>query len=218
MKLLAISTAKKKTIPFGKKTIETGIFKQAATGPKQVFADHIEGDEQADLKNHGGFSKAVYAYGFQHYPYWQKELSLSEMPYGSFGENLTIETLDENEFHIGDKYQLGDTVLVVSQPRVPCFKLGIKFDLPTMPKLFSKSLKTGIYFSVEKTGKIDIGDSFRLIEKAKDSVSVQALFAAFFHQPIEESKSLLTKATNISGLSPEWRQQIISYLDKYKTN
>lgn len=212
MQLLTVSTSKKKSIPFGKKTIETGIFKTPISGVVQVFKDHIDGDEQADLKNHGGLSKAVYAYSAEHYAYWQQTLGLTHLPHGSFGENLTFDQLDEAQINIGDKYQLGETVLVVSQPRVPCFKLGLKFENPKLPKLFSKSLKTGVYFSVEQTGKIQAGDNLSQIYSAPNSVSIQTLFEAFFHLPIEHVQSLLKDAMHIEGLSEEWRQQIEQYL------
>lgn len=212
MQLLSINVSKKKSVAYGDSTIETGIFKQAVASPVRVMPDHIEGDEIADLKNHGGFSKAVYAYGYQHYDYWQKELNRAALPYGSFGENLTISLLDEDEIHIGDTFQLGDSVLCVTQPRVPCFKLGIKFELNKMPRLFSNSLRTGLYLSVIETGDVSIGDRFELIQRQQNSVSIKDLFKAYFHTEKEDAKPILEQALQVEALSPEWREQIEKYL------
>lgn len=214
MQLLSINVSKKKTIPYGKREIETGIFKTPVASPVRVLPDHLEGDEQADLKNHGGFSKAVYAYGFQHYSYWQTQLDRNVLPYGSFGENLTLSILDEAEIHIGDTFQLGEAVLSVTQPRVPCFKLGLKFDLSNMPKLFSQSLRTGLYLSVIESGDISVGDRFELIQKQQNSVSIKDLFNAYFHQDKKEASIILEQALQVEGLSPEWRAQIEKYLSR----
>ncbi|MCU4677482.1 MOSC domain-containing protein [Catenovulum sp. 2E275] len=212
MQLLSINVGKKKSIAYGERQIETGIFKQPVASPVRVMPDHIEGDEIADLKNHGGFSKAVYAYGYQHYDFWQKELNQPALPYGSFGENLTISLLDENDIHIGDTFQLGQAVLTVTQPRVPCFKLGLKFDLPKMPRLFSNSLKTGLYLSVIESGDISVGNTFELIHKQQNSVSILDLFNAYFHTDKAEAKPVLQQALQVEALSPEWREQIEKYL------
>ncbi|WAJ71149.1 MOSC domain-containing protein [Catenovulum adriaticum] len=212
MQLLSINTSKKRNLPYGKREIETGIFKKPVASPVRVMPDHIEGDEQADLKNHGGFSKAVYAYGYQHYEYWQNKLKRAALPYGSFGENLTISLLDENEIHIGDTFKLGEAVLSVTQPRVPCFKLGLKFELANMPKLFSQSLRTGLYLSVVESGDISVGDRFELIHKQQNSISIKDLFYAYFHQEKTESLDTLEQALQIEGLSPEWKAQIEQYL------
>lgn len=212
MQLLSINVSKKKNLPYGKREIETGIFKEPVASPVRVMPDHIEGDEQADLKNHGGFSKAVYAYGYQHYEYWQNKLNRSALPYGSFGENLTISLLDENEIHIGDTFKIGEAVLSVTQPRVPCFKLGLKFELANMPKLFSQSLRTGLYLSVIESGDISVGDRFELIHKQQNSISIKDLFYAYFHQEKTESLDTLEQALQIEGLSPEWKAQIEQYL------
>ena len=212
MQLLSINVGQKKSIAYGERQIETGIFKEPVASPVRILPDHIEGDEIADLKNHGGFSKAVYAYGYQHYEYWQNELNRPVLPLGSFGENLTISVLDENEIHIGDTFQLGDAVLQVTQPRVPCFKLGLKFELNKMPRLFSQSLKTGFYLSVVESGDVSVGDRFELIQRQQNSLSIQALFNAYFHLDKAEATPLLEQALQVESLSPEWRAQLEKYL------
>ncbi|WP_143869778.1 MOSC domain-containing protein [Catenovulum sediminis] len=212
MHILSINVSKKRLVQYGTRQIETGIFKQPVSSAVQVFNDHIEGDEQADLKNHGGLGKAVYAYSYQHYSYWRTELSLNELPFGSFGENLTLSELDEAQIQIGDIFKVGDVILQVSQPRVPCFKLGLKFDNAEMPRLFSKSLRTGVYFSVKQSGTIAPDDTFQLIDKAANSVSVQSIFSAYFHMEKSAAKPIIEKAVAVEGLSEEWRAQLQKFL------
>lgn len=213
MRLLSINVGKKQLLEHNGRTTLSGIVKhsvgqQAVT----VYADHIEGDEQADLKNHGGVDKAVYGYGFQHYPYWQQTLKRESLRYGSFGENLTLTQLDESKVNIGDIYSLGEVVLQASQPRVPCFKLGLVFDYLKMPRLFSQSLKTGVYFRVLQAGKINAGEPFERIEEAQNSVSVQALFAAYFHQPRAEAIAVIKTANQHPALAQAWKDQLEKYL------
>jgi len=153
-------------------SVLTAIFKSPVLGRVSLRGYNLEGDRQADLTVHGGPNKAVYAYASEHYPYWREQLPGTELPYGMFGENLTTEGWDEENVQIGDRFRIGTAVLQVSQPRMPCFKLAIRFNRPDIVKRFWHSGRSGIYFSVAEEGEIGAGDAMERIESAHDSVSV----------------------------------------------
>jgi MOSC domain-containing protein YiiM len=173
-----------------------------------VRALNLDGDQQADLKNHGGEFKAVYAYSYDHYPYWEALLNMGEMPMGQFGENLTISALDESKSCIGDRLKIGGTIFVVTQPRVPCFKLGIRFENPDMPTMFIKSGYTGIYLKVLEEGIIEAGDEVEVIGRSDAGVTVRGLFEAFYNYDPVTSRSMFESALRVPELSPEWRKKI----------
>jgi len=139
MKLVAISVGKPTTVKWQRRNVQTSIFKTPVAGRVQVRTTNIDGDTQADLRVHGGVDKAVYAYPAEHYRFWRDELPAAELPWGSFGENFTTEGLSENDGSIGDRYRVGSAELIVTQPRMPCFKLAIRFGRPDIVKRFLKS-------------------------------------------------------------------------------
>jgi MOSC domain-containing protein YiiM len=208
MKLLSINVSLPVTVQNRGKDISTGIYKKPVDGPVLVRALNLDGDQQVDLKNHGGEFKAVYAYSYDHYPYWEALLNVGELPMGQFGENLTISALDESKSCIGDRIKIGGTVLVITQPRVPCFKLGIRFGNPNMPKMFIKSAYTGIYFKVLEEGIIEAGDEVEVIGCSDTGVTVRGLFEAFFNYDSATSQSIFEAALRVSELSPEWRKKL----------
>jgi MOSC domain-containing protein YiiM len=150
----------------------TSIFKSPVEGRIAIHGYNLDGDRQADLTVHGGPNKAVYAYASEHYPYWRAQLPGMDLPYGMFGENLTTEGWTEETVQIGDRFRIGSAILQVSQPRMPCFKLGIRFNRTDIVKLFWQSGRSGIYFSVVEEGDVSAGDTIERIEAAQDSVSV----------------------------------------------
>jgi len=150
----------------------TSIFKEPVQGRRQVVRHNVEGDRQADLSVHGGPKKAIYAYAAEHYSYWTKALPQSPVNFGMFGENLTVEGMLETGIHIGDLVEIGTARLRVTQPRMPCFKLALRFDRSDMVKLFWKSGLSGVYFSVEQEGVIEAGDEVRTLEQHAGKVSV----------------------------------------------
>ncbi len=156
-------------------TVLTSIFKSPVEGRVALRGYHLDGDRQADPTVHGGPNKAVYAYASEHYPYWRDQLRGMELPYGMFGENLTTAGWTEETVQIGDRFRIGTAVLQVSQPRMPCFKLGIRFNRADIVKRFWQSGRSGIYFSVVEEGEIGAGDAMERIESAHDSVSVADL-------------------------------------------
>lgn len=204
MKVISVNRSSKIKINYEGKIIETGIFKKPVTGSVTVSKTHIEGDEQADLKNHGGKDKAVYGFSSSHYLSWQAELNLSSLPYGSFGENLTISNLSESDIMIGDQFRIGSCILEVSQPRVPCFKLGIALGDKRMPRFFTQSAETGVYFRVIKEGAVTANDDVVLHASSSVSVSIKELFRSVFDKTYENSEQVIRKAVDCPALADEW--------------
>jgi len=212
MTLISVNVSQPVEVAHGNTSVTTGIFKRPVMGAVAVRRLNIDGDGQADLVNHGGESKAVYAYSLDHYDYWREALSRDEMPYGLFGENLTVAGLDEAQLCVGDKLEIGDALFTISQPRVPCFKLGIRFADKRMPRLFALSLRTGFYLRVLKEGNIKAGDSVDVVAKGDGSLSIRSLFDAYLKPNDREALHLLTRAIEIPELSPEWRGHIADRL------
>lgn len=208
MKLLSVNVALPEQIHSSGKKVLTGIYKKPVDGPVAVRRLNLDGDGQADLKNHGGESKAVYAYSYDHYPYWEELLDKTGMPMGQFGENLTISALDESYLCIGDRLEIGNAAFVITQPRVPCFKLGIRFDNPEMPGLLIRSGYTGIYLKVLREGIIEAGNAVEITERSGNGVTVRALFEAFYDYDAVRSTPIFENALQVPELSLEWRKKI----------
>lgn len=159
-------------------TIQTGIFKSAVNGPVRVGPEHLEGDAQADLTVHGGVDKAVYAYPSEHYAFWHRELPDVSLAWGAFGENLTIEGLLESDVRAGDRLRIGSARFVVTRPRMPCFKLGIRFGRPDIVKRFWLAARSGFYLAIAGEGVIQAGDTIALDRSDGHGPSM----ADIFHQ------------------------------------
>jgi MOSC domain-containing protein YiiM len=205
MKVLSLNLSKAKAVQYRGKEVMTGIFKQPVDAPT-IFVDknNIVGDEQADLTVHGGEYKAVYAFSANHYQYWRDTLNQPDLSFGVFGENLTITDLDESTLCIGDQLSIGECILEISQPRVPCFKLSIALNNSKTPNLFTKSWSTGIYFCVVKPGHIAPDDEVKVIVKAENSVTVQALFRAYYDREFDQTAEVFEAALKVKALAPEW--------------
>lgn len=208
MKLISVNVALPAEVQYGQSPIKTGIFKRPVSGRVRVGSYNLEGDGQADLDNHGGLHKAVYAYSTDHYAYWREALGRDAMDWGEFGENLSIAGLDESEQCIGDRLQIGSALFAVSQPRVPCYKLGIRFGDEHMPRLFSQAARTGFYLSVLRTGVIEAGDAVELVGRGDRRVAVRPLFEAYMKRGGADAARILERALEVPELSPEWRAQI----------
>src|SRR5271165_1240143 len=183
----------------------TAIFKSPVEGRVALRGYNLEGDRQADLTVHGGPHKAVYAYASEHYPYWRGELPGMELPYGMFGENLTTAGWTEENIQIGDRFRIGTAVLQVAQPRMPCFKLGIRFNRPDIVKRFWHSGRSGIYFSVVEEGELGAGDAMQRIESAQDSVSVADLVRMYRGDEADPDKLKLVMKLSLPG---GWKERI----------
>jgi MOSC domain-containing protein YiiM len=184
----------------------TGIFKAHVKGRLRMNTLNLEGDRQADLSVHGGPNKAVYGYPSEHYPFWKKELPGVELPWGSFGENLTTSGLLESEVHIGDHFTIGTAEVVVTQPRLPCFKLNLKFDRDDMVKRFLASHYSGFYFRVLREGEVGAGDEIVPIHRDENRVSVLDTLRLYLRE--SDSSELRNRALRLEYLSPSWRKEL----------
>ena len=165
MKLVAISVGGPRDVRWRGQDVRTSIFKTQVLHRVQVTRSNVEGDRQSDLSVHGGPDKAVYAYPAEHYPFWRRELPDADLPWGAFGENLTTEGLLEDDVWIGDRYRVGTAELVVTQPRMPCYKLAVRFGQPDVVKRFLKSRRSGFYLAVEREGEVGAGDAIERLSR-----------------------------------------------------
>lgn len=172
MKLLSIQVGRPRQVTWRRRTLTTGIYKDRVEGRIILRRHNLDGDEQADLSVHGGWDKAVYVYPSEHYAFWRTELPAVHLPYGAFGENFTTEGLDELTVYIGDVFCIGTAVVEVTQPRMPCYKLGVRFGRPDMPQRFHASSRCGFYLAVLKEGDVGAGDVWERIGRNDKRTSV----------------------------------------------
>lgn len=203
MRIVAVSVGGPREIAWEDRIVETSIFKAPINGRLRVRWLNIEGDQQSDLTVHGGFDKAVYCYPAEHYAYWRDQLPGVELPWGSFGENLTTEGLLEEEVFIGDEYRIGTAEFSVTQPRMPCYKLGIRFGRADMVKLFHQSGRNGFYLRVTKEGEIGGGDAIELTSQDERGLTVANVVRLYTDR--EADGDLLKLASEHSALSVGWR-------------
>ena len=183
--------------------MRTSIFKQPVRGRVHVARLNIDGDEQSDLSVHGGPDKAVYAYPAEHYTAWRRKLPDADLPWGAFGENLTTEGLLENQVSIGDRYRIGTTELVVTQPRAPCYKLGVRFGRPDMVKLFHESGRSGFYLAVAREGELGAGDTIERVAQDGGGLTVADVVRLYAADAADQA--LLRRASRHPALPASWR-------------
>lgn len=176
MRVLSVNVGMPRLVEYMGEPLATGIFKEQVAGPVRVNELNLEGDGQADLRVHGGRFKAVYVYPSEHYAFWREELPGVELPWGVFGENLTTEGVTESDVRVGDRICIGSAQFAVTQPRYPCFKLGIRFGRKDIIRRFAKSGRSGFYLSVEKTGEIRTRDRIEHFSSNGNS-TISAIFA-----------------------------------------
>lgn len=208
MKIISTNISKSKTILHNGKEIKTGIFKVPTCDEVIIDKMNIIGDEQADLIHHGGEHKAVYAFSSNHYDYWQDILKNKDLSSGMFGENFTIANFSEESINIGDQFRIGTALLEVSQPRVPCFKLGIALDNKNILKLFTQNYCTGVYFRVLEPGTAKTGDIVSVERRATHDISIKKLFQAYFDKNYVGFESILSEALTLNELAPEWKEKL----------
>ena len=170
--VLSIQVGLPRVVEWRGRLVTTSIWKSPVTGPVRVMRLDLEGDEQSDLTVHGGTDKAVYVYPVEHYEFWREQLAEPDLPYGAFGENLTTSGLSEDTVCIGDTLRIGSAEFVVTQPRMPCFKLQIRFDRTDMVKRFAQSGRSGFYLRVLREGEVEAGDEITFISPDERRVSV----------------------------------------------
>lgn len=206
MKLISVNVGRPRLVSWKGTQVSTAVFKSAVAGPVEVKRLNLHGDRQADLSVHGGPEKAIYAYPSEHYPYWRAELPHADLPWGAFGENLTTEGLFEDALYIGDRLRIGTALLMVTQPRVPCYKLTIRFDRDDMIKRFIASNTSGFYFSVLEEGHLTAGDKIELAHRDPAAVSVTDINHLFYGKP--HTSELLRRAVDLEALPENWRDHL----------
>jgi MOSC domain-containing protein YiiM len=204
MKIISINVGLPREIQWRGKTVKTSIFKAPVSGPVLVKRLNIAGDQQSDLSVHGGVDKAVYAYPSEHYVFWREELPSLDLSWGAFGENFTTEGLFEDTIHIGDRLRIGSAEFTVTQPRMPCFKLGIRFNRPDMVKRFLLSGRTGFYLSVSQEGEVTSGDSVNATRYDEAEITVTDIVR--LHVADGADQDLLRRASRLPALPDGWRE------------
>jgi MOSC domain-containing protein YiiM len=211
VKLISLNVARPRLALYKGATINTGIFKKPVSGRVALRTLNLDGDRQADLAVHGGTYKAVYAYPSEHYDYWRGELPEVDLPWGMFGENFTTEGLAEGDLHVGDRFRIGSAVVMVRQPRTPCYKLASKFQRDDIIERFLRSGRSGFYFSVEEEGEVGAGDSFELISPNQDGITINEMNRLFVRE--KYNRNLLQKAIATAALPEDWREYLLPRLN-----
>lgn len=204
-RIVSINVGQPREIQVGDRTVLTSIFKTPVQGKIVLRHYNLEGDRQADLKVHGGPSKAVYSYSSEHYPFWASQLPDTPLPAGAFGENLTTEGMLEECVYVGDVFRLGSAILKATQPRMPCFKLAIRMNRSDMVKRFWASGRSGIYFSIVQEGEFETGDSIDLLDNDPRQVSIGDVVRLFKRE--SDDGGLFARAMQ-APLCGSWKQEI----------
>jgi MOSC domain-containing protein YiiM len=211
MKVLSVNVGRPRLVPYNGDTVSTGIFKEPVSGPVVLRTLNLDGDRQADLSVHGGPTKAVYAYPSEHYEYWKQELPEMDLPWGVFGENFTTSGLNE-EVNVGDRFRVGSAIVRVTEPRLPCYKLGIRFGRSDIIRRFLASGRTGFYFAVLQEGTVTAGDEIELLEHSESGVTISDITRLYVHD--KHNVELLRRAVSLEALSESWRRHFREQLDK----
>ena len=209
--LLSVNVGMPKDVPWQGKTVFTGVFKDPVTGPRRVGKLNVDGDGQGDLAGHGGEQRAVFVYQIDSYRYWERELGRTDFVYGQFGENFTTEGLSDDEVCIGDRYQIGTAVFEVTQPRVTCYRVGIRMNDPRIPALLVSHRRPGFYFRVLEEGEVQAGDEILKLASGPEQMTV-AEVDALLYLPGHPRPQLL-RALRIPALSPGWQTSFSALLE-----
>ena len=208
--MLSVSVGQPREVVVDDRLVRTSIFKSPASGRVPIRNNNLAGDAQSDLSVHGGRAKAIYAYPHEHYAFWHEQLPGLDLQPGRFGENLTIEGLLEQDVHLGDRLHIGSAELVVTQPRLPCYKLGIRFGREDMVKRFLASRRTGFYLSVAVEGDIGAGDTIEIVERHPAAVSIPELLRIYLKEHVAPAR--VREAIAIAALSDAWRRELQKHL------
>ena len=212
IKLVSVNVGLPREILWKDRVITTGIFKEPVTRRVAARKTNLDGDRQADLKVHGGPEKAIYAYPSEHYDFWRSELPEFDLPWGMFGENLTTEGLMESEVNVGDSFRIGTSILMVTQPRMPCFKLAAKFDRDDIIKRFLDSRRSGFYLSVIEEGEVGVDDVIERIHRDEKDITIADVVINYTGGP--EGRDWLLRASRHTALPKGWRKHFQNRLEK----
>src|SRR5580658_9350033 len=209
-RLLSVNVGLPRDIPWQGKTVHTGIWKTPVRGRRMVRRLNIDGDGQGDLQGHGGEHRAVFVYQIDSYRYWQAQLGRNDFAYGQFGENFTIDGLPDAEVCIGDRYRIGSTLFEVTQPRVTCYRLGIRMDEPRMPSLLVSHGRPGFYLRVLQEGEVQAGDEIVKVLAGPEGMSVTEINGLLYLPGHPRQK--LERALRIPALSAGWQDSFQALL------
>ena len=213
MRVVSVNIGLPREIEWQGKLVTTAIFKEPVAGRVALRSLNLDGDRQADLSVHGGREKAVYAYPVEHYRHWRTELADAALPYGAFGENLTTDRLREDAVHVGDRFRVGSAELLVTQPRLPCYKLGIRFGRADMVKRFLASGRTGLYLAVLREGEVGAGDAIELV--ARDALGVSIAEVTRLYVGEHPDDEALRRAIRVPALPASWRAHFLERLEHH---
>jgi MOSC domain-containing protein YiiM len=212
MKIVSLNIGLPREVQWKGETVTTGIFKNPVKGSVMLRTLNLDGDRQADLSVHGGVSKAVYAYPSEHYEFWKKEFPDMRLPYGMFGENFTTEGLLEDTINLGDRFRVGAAEIMATEPRLPCYKLGLKFGRTDILKRFLVSRRTGFYFAVLKEGEVQTGDAIERLSRDGHNITVADVTRLYAFD--RDNLELLNRAVKVDALSASWRDYFQHHIDK----
>jgi MOSC domain-containing protein YiiM len=220
MQVISVNVGLPREVVWKGQTVLTGIFKETVKGKVAVRGLNLDGDRQADLTVHGGPEKAIYAYPAEYYTFWREQFPEMDLPWGMFGENLTVTGLLDETVHIGDHFQVGSAKLMVTQPKLPCYKLGLKFGRDDMLKRFLHRGMTGFYFSVLDEGEVAAGDPIRLLRREGNRVKVADITRLYDQD--KYNLDLLTRVVEVEALPEVWRdyfqQRIMKLTNSYSSS
>ena len=212
MKIISLNVGLPRLVLRDGEPVSTGIFKEPIDGRVMMRTLNLDGDRQADLSVHGGPSKAVYVYPAEHYDFWKREFLEMALPWGMFGENFTTTGFLETEINIGDTFRIGTAEVMVTQPRMPCYKLALKFGRPDIIKRFLQSERTGFYFAVLKEGEVGGGDDFEPLARDAHDVRVSDITRLYTRE--KHNTTLLHRAIEVEALPDSWRGYFQHQLEK----
>jgi MOSC domain-containing protein YiiM len=217
MNIISLNVGLPRDVLWHGRTVTTGIYKQPIQGRVRLRTLNLDGDRQSDLTVHGGAQKAVYCYPIEHYDYWKKELPGLELPLAMFGENFTTEGLLENSVHLGDQFFIGSAQVAVTQPRLPCYKLGVRFESDDMVKRFLASGRTGFYFAVTREGEVGAGDDIKQIARDPNAVPVSEITRLYITKRFNnEDVGTLRRALQVAALPESWKDYFRERLARTK--
>jgi MOSC domain-containing protein YiiM len=217
MKLISVNIGLPREVTWHGMAVTTGIFKQSVEGRVALRKLNLDGDRQADLVVHGGEHKAVYCYPTEHYDYWNHELAGRELPAGIFGENFTTEGLPEDSVHLGDQFSIGSAEVVVTQPRLPCYKLGVRFQADDMVKRFLASGRMGFYLAVRQEGEVGAGDEIKVMTRDPNLVRVSEITRLYIAKRYDTDDVIsVRRALQVAALPESWKEYFRERLQKMK--
>jgi MOSC domain-containing protein YiiM len=207
MKLVSLNTGLPREVKWHGRSVTTGIYKEPVEGRVALRTLNLDGDRQADLSVHGGEYKAVYCYPVAHYDYWKRELPGRELPMGMFGENFTVDGFLENSLHLGDRLSVGSAEAIVTQPRLPCYKLGIRFGSDQMVKRFLASRRTGFYLAVTREGDVGAGDDIKVIGRDANEVPVSEILRLYLAKSYDDNDvAAVQRVLRVGAVPEDWKE------------